>query len=146
MLMRFDPFRDLDRLFDSAGGTTAGPRPLPMNAVRRGDELHVTFDLPGVAADEIDLSVERNQLTLTVERRVEQDEGDEWLVRERPAGRFSRQVLLGDNLDPDHLEATYTDGVLRLVIPVAEQAKPRRISINGDGQRSEAIEAESSAA
>jgi HSP20 family protein len=142
MLMRFDPFRDLDRLFDTAG-TVAGPRPLPMNAVRRGEHLHVTFDIPGVSADDIDLSVERNQLTLNVERRVDQEESDEWLVRERPTGRYSRQVLLGDNLDADKLEASYADGVLELTIPVAEAAKPRKINV-GNGGRAEAIDAESS--
>lgn len=149
MMMRFDPFRDLDRLFDAAGGAVAGPRPLPMNAVRRGDELHVTFDLPGVRSDDIDLTVERNQLVLTVERRLEQEqEGEQWLVRERPVGRFTRQVLLGDNLDTGNMVANYADGVLELTIPVSEEAKPRKVSItaNGGEHRDEAIEARSSQA
>jgi HSP20 family protein len=148
MMMRFDPFRDLDRLFDTAsGGVAAGPRPLPMNAVRRGDKLHVSFDVPGVRSEDIDLTVERNQLVLTVERRLgEEHEGEQWLVRERPIGRFTRQIVLGDNLDTGQLEANYTDGVLELSIPVAEEAKPRKVSINAagsNGGQNEAIEATS---
>ena len=141
MLMRFDPFRDLDRLFEAASANT-GPRTVPMNAVRRGDRLVVSFDLPGVRSEDIDLTVERNQLTVTAERAVDRQEGEEWLVAERPTGRFSRQLLLGDNLDTDHIEAAVHDGVLEIVIPVAEQAKPRKVTIGtGDGQRPEAIEA-----
>ena len=147
MLLRFDPFRDIDRRFEAATGSapTGVARPMPMNAVRRGDTLDVTFDLPGVAADSIDLTVERNQLTLTAERRHEREDGDEWLVAERPAGRFTRQLMLGDNLDTDSIEADYRDGVLRVTIPVAQAAKARKVSIGGgsDG-RSQPIEASSS--
>lgn len=142
MMLRFDPFRELDRLLDAAGGASTGPRPLPMNAVRRGDDLRLSFDIPGVRADDIDLTVERNQLVLTVERRLEDEEGDEWVVRERPVGRFSRQVLLGENLDTDAMEAAYTDGVLTITIPVAEAAKPRKVAIS-NSSGSEAIEASS---
>lgn len=144
MLMRFDPFRDLDRLFDAASGAAPGPRPLPMDAVRRGDNLHVAFDLPGLDPDDIDLTVEHNQLVLTVDRRADQHEGDEWLVRERPTGRFVRQLVLGDNLDTDRLEADYHDGVLELTIPVAEQAKPRKVTIANGSRAEGAIGAASS--
>lgn len=142
MLMRFDPFRDLDRLFEAAGAAGGGPRTVPMNAVRRGDRLVVSFDLPGVRPEDIDLTVERNQLTVTAERSVDRQEGEEWLVAERPTGRFTRQLLLGDNLDTDHIQADVHHGVLEITIPVAEQAKPRKVAIGGgDGQRPEAIEA-----
>lgn len=146
MLLRFDPFRDLDRLFEAATGTTPTgvARQVPMNAVRRGDHLHVSFDLPGVAPDTIDLTVERNQLTLTAERRHEREDGDEWLVAERPAGRFTRQLMLGDNLDTDAIEADFRDGVLFVTIPVAQAAKPRKVSISGSGDASpQPIEASS---
>ena len=140
MLVRFDPFRDLDRLWDSVAAPN--PRSIPMNAVRVGDALHVTFDLPGFTAEEVDLTVERNQLTLTATRRWEKQEGEEWLVAERPSGTFRRQLILGDNLDTDHLEARFQDGVLELTIPVAEAAKPRKVQIaNGEGAT--AIEATS---
>ena len=146
MLVRFDPFRELDRVWESAAPTM--PRSFPMNAVRRGDTLHITFDLPGFTADQVDLTVERNQLTLTAERRWETQEGEEWLVAERPSGTFRRQVLLGENLDADRLEASFHDGVLEVVVPVAEAAKPRKIELgsDGNGQRSDAIEATSTAA
>jgi HSP20 family protein len=144
MLVRFDPFRELDRMWETA--TATAPRSFPMNAVRRGDALHVTFDLPGFTADQVDLTVERNQLTLTAERRWEKKEGEEWLVAERPSGTFRRELLLGENLDTDHLEATFHDGVLEITIPVAEAAKPRKIALGGNGQQAEAIEASSTAA
>lgn len=144
MLVRFDPFRELDRLFETATGTAGvAPRSMPMNAVRRGDHLHVSFDLPGVPADDIDLTVERNQLTVTAERTLERHDGEEWLVAERPAGRFSRQLMLGDNLDTDRIEAHFADGVLHISIPVAEQAKPRKVAVTPGNGRPEAIEASS---
>ena len=145
MLVRFDPFRDLDRVWETM--RTSTPRSFPMNVVRRGDAVHITFDLPGFRADQVDLTVERNQLTLTAERQWEQQEGDEWLVAERPAGTFRRELLLGENLDTDRLEATFADGVLSVTIPVAEAAKPRKISLSTDGASAPApIEATSTAA
>ena len=144
MLVRFDPFRELDRMFDTA---TRGPRQMPMDVVRRGDHVAVRFDLPGFTSDSIDLTVERGQLTVTAERALAREDGEEWLVNERPAGRFSRQLLLGDNLDTDRIEASFHDGVLEVTIPVAEQAKPRKVEIsNGSTHHSEAIEASSTAA
>ena len=145
MLVRFDPFRDFDRLWDSVAPATQ-PRSFPMNAVRRGEALHVTFDLPGFTADQVDLTVERNQLTLTAERRWEKQEGEEWLVAERPSGTFRRQLLLGENLDTERLEARFHDGVLEVMIPIAEAAKPRKIEIGGGNDHAEAIEATSQAA
>jgi HSP20 family protein len=144
MLVRFDPFRELDRVWESMSAPT--PRSFPMNVVRRGDTVNVTFDLPGFTAEQVDLTVERNQLTLTAERRWEKQEGEEWLVAERPAGTFRRELLLGENLDADHLEATFHDGVLEITIPVAEAAKPRKITLGAGDQKTEAIEASSTAA
>lgn len=140
MLVRFDPFRELDRVWETA--TAPAPRSFPMNAVRRGDALYVTFDLPGFTADQVELTAERNQLTITAERRWEKQDGEEWLVAERPTGTFRRQILLGENLDTDRLQAAFRDGVLELTIPVAEAAKPRKIQVQSNG---EAIEASSSA-
>jgi HSP20 family protein len=146
MLLRFDPFRDFDRMFEAAGaGSATSPRTFPMNAVRRGDKLVVSFDLPGVHRDGIDLTVERNQLTVSAERSHDQQEGDEWIVAERPVGRFSRQLMLGDNLDTDRIDATFHEGVLEIVIPVAEQAKARKVEIGGSS-KAEAIEASSASA
>ena len=129
MLMRTDPFRDLDRLTQQVFGTAARPTAMPMDAWRQNDTFVVEFDLPGIDANSIDLDVERNVLTVRADRPAR--EGIEELVAaERPRGVFSRQLILGDNLDTDKIVASYHAGVLRLEIPVAEKAKPRKISIN----------------
>ncbi|MEV6443307.1 Hsp20/alpha crystallin family protein [Amycolatopsis sp. NPDC051716] len=136
MLMRTDPFRELDRLTQQVlgtAGTWSKPAAMPMDAYRAGDEFVVCFDLPGVAPDAIDLDIERNVLTVKAERRPLPGGDDvEMHVSERPLGVFSRQLFLGDGLDTDHIAADYEAGVLTLRIPVAEKAKPRRIEIGGD--------------
>jgi len=106
-----------------------------MDAYRRGDELRVHLDLPGVDADSIELTAERNVLTIRAERRFELAEEDQVMVRERPTGQFTRQLLLGESLDVDSIEANYEDGVLSLTIPVSEQAKPRRIEVSRSGEQ-----------
>jgi HSP20 family protein len=132
MLLRTtDPFRDLDRLAQQVLGTTNRPAVMPMDAWREGDRFIIEFDLPGIARDSIDLDVERNVLTIRAER-VARNGDWEALASERPRGVFSRQLVLGDNLDLERIEAGYADGVLRLVVPVAEKAKPRRIEISVD--------------
>lgn len=139
MLMRTDPFRELDRLAQQffGNGTTARPAVMPMDAYRQGNEYVVRFDLPGVAPDSIDLDIERNVLTVKAERELEFGDDVEVTLAERPRGLFSRQLFLGDTLDVDKVEADYDAGVLTLRIPVAEQAKPRKIAINGGGDRKE---------
>jgi HSP20 family protein len=130
MLMRTDPFRDLDRLAQQVLGTPARPAAMPIDAYRRGDEFVVEFDLPGVDTSSIELTVEKNVLTVHAQRRRSTTEGVEMLVGERPQGTFSRQLFLGDSLDTDQINADYTDGVLVLRLPIAEKAKPRRVPIN----------------
>ena len=144
MLLRFDPFREFDRLWEAVntGAGAATHRTIPMNAVRRGDQLLVSFDLPGVAADAIDLTVEKNVLQVRAERTWRRQEDDEVVVAERPQGAFTRQLFLGEGLDPDRIEASFHDGVLEVTIPVAEQAKPRKVSVASAGH-TEAIEASS---
>ena len=133
MLMRTDPFRDLDRLSQAVFGTSARPAMMPMDAYRDRDSFVVRLDLPGVDPDSIDLMVERNVLTVHAER-TRQDPDAERIAAEVSHGLFSRQLFLGDSLDVDRLTADYTDGVLTLRIPVAERAKPRRIEIqHADG-------------
>jgi len=134
MLMRTDPFRELDRLtqqvFGNSTGTWSRPTAMPMDAYRVGDEFVVAFDLPGVSPDAIELDVERNVLTVKAERRpTHETEHVEMQVAERPLGMFSRQLFLGDTLDADRIDASYEAGVLTLRIPIAEKAKPRKISI-----------------
>ncbi len=131
MLMRTDPFRELDRLTQQLMGTAAQPTAMPMDAFREGDTFVVEMDLPGVDPDSIDLDVERNVLTVKAERRSHAGEDAEVLITERPTGSFSRQMFLGETLDTERIDASYDAGVLRLTIPVAEQAKPRKIAISG---------------
>jgi HSP20 family protein len=146
MLLRTtDPFRDFDRLtgqlLGSGMGTTNRPAVMPMDAWREGDRFVIEFDLPGISRDSIDIDVERNVLTVKAERLA--GNGD-WqrLASERTHGQFSRQLVLGDNLDLTRIEAGYDNGVLRLQVPVAEKAKPRKIEIAGGAPyETQAIEA-----
>ena len=137
MLMRTDPFRELDRLTQQvlgSNGTLARPSVMPMDAWRDGDTFHVEFDLPGVNPDSIDLDVERNVVTVKAERPPRASDA-ELIAAERPRGVFSRQLILGDNLDTEHIAARYDSGVLTLQIPVAEKAKPRKITVTSTGDR-----------
>ena len=129
MLMRTDPFRDLDRLTQQVFGTAARPAAMPMDAWQEDGEFVVAFDLPGVNVDSVDLDIERNALTVLAERRDPTQPNVELIASERPRGVFSRQLILGDTLDTEKVKAHYADGVLTLRIPVLEQAKPRKIEI-----------------
>jgi HSP20 family protein len=132
VVTRFDPFRDLDRLaermFSTATDMGQAMRAMPLDVFRAGDHYLMLCDLPGIDPGSIDVSVDGRVLTVRAERSARSDEV-EWLTRERPTGTFVRQVTVGSGLDLDHIEASYTDGVLALSIPVAEQAKPRKISV-----------------
>lgn len=130
-LMRYDPFREMDRFTEQLAGLGSPARNpwMPMDAVRKGDRVEVVFDVPGVSPDAIEVSVERNVLTVKAERSWWPGEQDEILARERPQGTYTRQVMLGDALDAERLDAHYEHGVLRISIPVAEKAKPRRVEI-----------------
>lgn len=129
MLMRTDPFRELDRLTQQVFGTAARPAAMPMDAWQEDGEFVVAFDLPGVDVNSVDLNIERNVLTVRAERRDATQPDVEQVISERPRGVFSRQLILGDTLDTDNVKASYDAGVLTLRIPVAAQAKPRRIEI-----------------
>jgi HSP20 family protein len=147
MLIRTDPFREFDRLAQQffgtqAPGTWSRPTSMPMDAYRDGDQYVVVFDLPGISPDAIELNVERNVLTVKAERRpVELADGAEMQVSERPLGVFSRQLFLGETLDAERIEASYEAGVLRLTIPIAEQAKPRKIAVSASGGDRQQIDA-----
>jgi len=140
MLVRTDPFRDLDRLTQQVFGTSARPAVMPMDAWREGDAFVLEFDLPGVDPASVDLDVERNVLTVRAERPPIDFTGEQ-LAAERPRGVFSRQLILGDNLDTEQVSAAYDNGVLRLQIPVAEKAKPRKIAIRRSSKEPQAIHA-----
>jgi HSP20 family protein len=141
MLVRTDPFRELDRLTQQmfgTTGTTSRPTAMPMDAWRDGDEFVIEFDLPGLEPSSVDLDVERNVLTVKAERPP-LDGDTELLAAERPRGVFSRQLVLGDNLDVAKVRAGYQNGVLTLRIPVAERAKPRKIEISTQADDRKAI-------
>ncbi|MCV7100169.1 Hsp20/alpha crystallin family protein [Mycobacterium palustre] len=144
-MLMFDPFlRDFDRLTQQLLGTTTGtparPVVMPMDAWRDGDQFVVELDLPGLDPDCLDIHVEHDVLTVRAERPAVAQDGRQWLACERPHGVFSRQILLGTSLDTGNITADYTDGVLRLTIPVAEHAKPRKIAI-ANGKQQQAINA-----
>jgi len=136
-VLRFDPFRDpfheLDRLTSQLASGTRMPQSVPMDVFRSGDTYHVLIDLPGVDPSTVDLTMERNALTVRAERGPAQSEGDQVLVLERPSGSFTRQLMLGEGLDPEKVQADYTNGVLHLTIPVARSAQPRKIEIGKSG-------------
>ncbi|MFD8992438.1 Hsp20/alpha crystallin family protein [Streptomyces goshikiensis] len=137
MLMRTDPFREMDRIVQQLSGTSgtwSKPSVMPMDAYREGEEYVIAFDLPGVTPDAIDIDVERNMLTVKAERRpAAKNDTVQMELSERPLGVFSRQVMLADTLDTERIEAGYEAGVLTLRIPIAERAKPRKISIGSTG-------------
>lgn len=140
MLMRTDPFRELDRLAQQlvGPGTWSRPSAMAMDAYREGEEYVVAFDLPGVTADAIDVDVERNMLTVKAERRpVAKSETVQMELSERPLGVFSRQIVLADALDTERIKADYDAGVLTLRIPIAERAKPRKITIGSEESHKE---------
>ncbi|MEW2574918.1 Hsp20/alpha crystallin family protein [Streptomyces syringium] len=139
MLMRTAPFRELDRLTQQllGPGTWSRPSAMPMDAYREDDEYVMAFDLPGVTEDAIDIDVERNMLTVKAERRPVMKADDvQTELSERPLGVFSRRLVLADSLDTEHIKADYDAGVLTLRIPIAERAKPRKISVGvGSGRK-----------
>ncbi|WP_245694557.1 Hsp20/alpha crystallin family protein [Actinopolyspora mzabensis] len=127
--MRFDPFRDMDRLAEQLAAASRSPRAMPLEAYRHGDQFMIHLDLPGVDPADVELTVERNVLSISAKRGTARRESDELLVDERPQGTFSRQLFLGENLDLGKLTANYEGGVLTLTVPVAEESKPRQVPI-----------------
>lgn len=137
MLMRTDPFRELDRLTEQVFGAASRPTTMPMEAWREDGEFVVEFDLPGVDPETIDVDVERNVLAVRAERRSNRPDGAEVVAAERPAGTFGRELILGDALETSKVTAAYADGVLTLRIPVAEEAKPRKIAVSTTSSKKE---------
>lgn len=136
VLTSFDPFfRDLERLTEGVSGRK---RVMPADAYRHGDEFVVRFDLPGIEPESVEVTVEKNVLSVSAERQWRPEAGDQVVLAERPFGKFSRQLYLSDNLDTDRIEAHYDRGVLSLRIPVSAQAKPRKVQVT-TGERPEAV-------
>jgi len=145
MATRFDPFQEMDRLVNQVFGTQRASAAMPMDLYRTGDHYVMKVDLPGVDPGSIDVSVEDRTLTIRAERTLENDADVQWLARERAQGTFARQLTVGRGLDLERIDATYSDGVLALTIPVAEDAKPRRIEVQHGAASPQAITAEATA-
>ena len=146
MLMRFDPFRELDRLTQQAFRATVQPGFMALDAYRHEDQLVAHFDLPGVDPATIELTIEKDVLQVSAQRRWQPSDGEQVVAAERPQGSFSRQLFLGQGLDADRIQASYENGVLTVTVPVVEQAKARKVEITTGGGTATALEAESSAA
>jgi len=142
MVMRYDPFRDIDRQMQQLAGRMQETSMMPMDAYRRGDSLFVHFDLPGVEPDSIEVTAEQSTLTVRAERRWKREPDDQILAQERPQGSFTRQLMLGEHLDTQQVQASYEQGVLTIEIPVAPEAKPRKIEVRASGQHEGAIDVE----
>jgi HSP20 family protein len=139
-----DPFRQMDRLTSQLLSGTRTPMGMPMDVWQTDDGYHVCLDLPGVDPDSVDITTERNVLTVRAERRAEYEEGQSVLIAERPQGSFTRQLQLGDMVDTENIKASYADGVLHLTLPMTQAAQPRRVQVQTDGgsQRSITVEGE----
>jgi HSP20 family protein len=142
--LRFDPFRELDRFASEMMGAARAPRLMPLDAYRHGEKYVLNFDLPGIDPESLEVVAERNTLTVRASRRNTAPEDAQFVMAERPSGEYSRQIVMGDGLDLDSVGANYHDGVLTVTIPVAEQAKPRRIEIGRDTSNHKVIESSAS--
>ncbi|WP_280271055.1 Hsp20/alpha crystallin family protein [Nocardia wallacei] len=144
-MLRFDPFHDIDtvarQLLGESRGTARAPRFMPMDLFRAGDHYVLNADLPGVDPGSVNVSVDNGTLTLEARRSLPGDENVQWIASERFAGTYMRQLSLGEGIDTEHISATYNDGVLSVMLPIAEKAKPRRIEISGMGSDPKTIEA-----
>jgi HSP20 family protein len=146
MLMRYDPFVELERLTDRLFNTVANrPLGIPLDAYREGDKFVVRADIPGVDPEAIEVTVDHDTLSISAERKWEPGEGTEVFVSERPHGKFTRQLFLGESLDTERMEAHYENGVLTLVIPVAEAARPKRIPVASGSKDHKVLEASAQA-
>ncbi len=139
-----DPFRQMDRLTNQLLSGTRTPMAMPMDVWQTDDGFHVCLDLPGMDPDSVDITTERNLLTITAERRAEYQQGQNVLIAERPQGTFTRQLQLGDTVDTENIQASYGDGVLHLTLPLTQAAQPRRVQVrtDGGGQRQVTVEGE----
>lgn len=140
MALTFDPFSQLDRFAASVLDSVRAPRLMPVDLFRDGERYVLHADLPGVDPGSIDVDLDGGQLTLRAQRTADNQEGVRWLARERGSGSFLRQFTLGDGVDLDGISASYESGVLSVIIPVSERAKPRKIEVESS-ERRQAIDA-----
>ncbi|MFC7789418.1 Hsp20/alpha crystallin family protein [Microbacterium sp. MAHUQ-60] len=137
MGMTFDPISQLDRFAASVLDSVRSPRLMPVDLFRDGERYVLHADLPGVDPGSIDVDVDGAQLSIRAQRTADTAEGSRWLTRERSSGSFLRQFMLGDGVDADRISASYSNGVLSVIIPVSDRAKPRKIAVESLDDRSE---------
>ncbi|KJL49116.1 18 kDa heat shock protein [Microbacterium hydrocarbonoxydans] len=140
MALSFDPFSQLDRFAASVLDSVRAPRLMPVDLFRDGEQYVLHADLPGVDPGSVDVDLDGSQLTIRAQRTADSREGVRWLARERGAGQFLRQFTLGEGVDLDKISASYESGVLSVIIPVSERAKPRKIDVESRDSR-QAIDA-----
>ena len=144
MAMKFDPFRELDRVAGALLDPRQRLRLMPIDLYREGDHYILNADLPGIDPGSVDVDVDGQLLTIRAERTIQTSEGVNWLTRERESGSFLRQLNLGQGINIDGISAKYENGVLSVLIPVSERAKPRKIEVSSSYKDSNTISGESS--
>jgi HSP20 family protein len=125
LLTSFDPFRSY----------LPGRAALPMDGIRRKEDVVLRFDLPGVSQENIEVNVDRGVLSVSAKRDEETADSERPFIRERVIGTLRRRVYLGDAYDADKVEAAYENGVLTVRVPLAEQAKARKVEVGTDTQK-----------
>ncbi|MDI2098442.1 Hsp20/alpha crystallin family protein [Ruicaihuangia caeni] len=141
MSMSFDPFTQLDRLAQSLFDTSRQPRIMPVDLFREGEQYVLSADLPGIDPGSVDVDVDGHVLTIRAERTAATREGARWLTQERPFGSYMRQFTIGDDVDVEGISASYDNGVLSVVIPIAERARPRKITVESASKSNKAVTA-----
>lgn len=127
----YNPIRDMERLADVLlDNPSRGPRQMPMDLYRDGDRYLLTADLPGMDPGSVDIDVDGQLLTIRAERTIPAGDNVKWITRERTPGSFLRQLSLGQGIDTENISASYDNGVLSVMIPVSERAKPRKVEVS----------------
>jgi HSP20 family protein len=139
MAMTFDPFTELDRLAGTLLGTQQGPKFMPVDLYREGDQYVLNADMPGLDPGSVDIDVDGQLLTIRARRTAEVRDGVSWLVQERPNGSYLRQFSLGEGINADKIAAHYDNGVLSILLPVSERAKPRKIEVQSGVPQTQSV-------
>jgi HSP20 family protein len=134
MTLGFDPLSQLDRFAASVFDSPRAPQRMPVDLYRDGDRYVLHADMPGVDPGSIDVDVDGGQLSIRAQRTMGGQDSVRWFTRERESGSFLRQFALGDGVDLDGISASYDSGVLSVIIPVSDRARPRRIRVESSEQ------------
>ena len=141
MAMTFDPFAELDRLTGNLLGTQQGPKFMPVDLYRDGDRYVLNADMPGLDPGSVDIDIDGQLLSIRARRTAEDRDGVSWIARERPFGSYLRQFNLGEGIDAENIAAHYDNGVLSVLLPVSERAKPRKIEVQNGSEQQQSVTA-----